>query len=285
MGLVRFRYAAALVCGLVAIVAVVALSNGGSTSQLGAGAIARAAETTSQAGGAQVLITGTVTAPGATVTMSGAGHMNFKAGEGELTFTMGGLPNGSMEMTEVMKAGALYMDSPMFAGKLPGAARWVKLDLASVGQAMGLNPSSMTSFGADPSQYLSYLEAAGGTVSVAGHEAVRGVATTRYTAQVNLLQAMEKQAGADVAKVRESFSKLASELGGGTLPVEVWIDGSGRVRKEALTLGVTAAGQHVGTTMDIEYFDFGSTPSVSAPSGAEVYDLTQQALQGLGAAQ
>ena len=289
----KTSYVIACLGGIAAIALAVVAFGGGGTSSLGVGAVARAAETPSQVAGAQVAIDGSITAPGATMTMTGGGHMNFKAGEGELTLTIGGLPaaaqatlpGGSIEMTELMKGGSLYMDSPLFAGKLPNGARWMKLDLASVGQAMGLNPSSMTSFGANPSQYLSYLKAAGGSMSVAGREAVRGVPTTRYSGQVNLLQAMEKQAGANVTQVREAFAKVQAELGGGTIPVEVWVDGAGMVRKEAITIDVSAAGQSVATKMDIEYFNFGSSSTVTAPAGSEVYDLTQQALQGLSATQ
>jgi hypothetical protein len=164
---------------------------------------------------------------------------------------MSGLPAGgeaalrgnSLEMTELIKAGTLYMDSPLFAEKLPGGARWIKLDLASTAQAMGLDPSAMASFGANPSQYLSYLKAAGASVTLAGHESVRRVPTTRYAGQVNFLQAMEKAAGSNVAKVREIFSKMHAALGSATMPVKVWVDGAGRVRKEALTLTVGGHGR------------------------------------------
>jgi hypothetical protein len=67
--------------------------------------------------------------------------------------------------------------------------------------------------------------------------------------------------------------------------VEVWVDGAGRVRKEALTLTVGGTGDGAAAKMAIEFFKFGVTPSITAPSGSEVYDLTQQALQGLSAAQ
>jgi uncharacterized Zn-binding protein involved in type VI secretion len=119
----KTSYVIACLGGIAAIALAVVAFGGGGTSSLGVGAVARAAETTSQVAGAQVAIDGSITAPGATMTMTGGGHMNFKAGEGELTLTIGGLPaaaqatlpGGSIEMTELMKGGSLYMDSPLFA--------------------------------------------------------------------------------------------------------------------------------------------------------------------------
>lgn len=288
----RFRYAIAALCGLAVAVGAVAILSTGGSSPLNVSAVARAAETTAHSEGAQMLLSGTVTTPGATITMNGHGRMNFKAGEGDFTLTIGGLPaaaqavlqGSSIEMTERMKAGAIYMDSPLFTGKLPGGVRWVKLDLASVTQATGLNPSSMTSLGANPSQYLSFLKAAGASMSAVGHAKIRGVATTHYAGRIDLMQAMEKEAGSS-AKAREALSKMASAMSGAKMPVDVWIDGSGRVRKEEVTISVAAGGQQIGTKIDTEYFDFGSTPTVTVPASSEVYDLTQQSLQGLMAAQ
>jgi hypothetical protein len=281
--------------GTLAVLAVIAAS-GALVSGCGSTAatldpVAQAADATTRAGGAQMAFTGDVTVPGASgpFTITGSGHFNFAANEGELTLTMAGLPASAtaqlggqtLTMTELFKSGTLYMSSPLFAGKLPGGAGWMKLDLARVGQAIGLDPSSLASGGSDPAQYLSYLKAAGVGISVVGHETVRGVQTTHYAGSLDLLKAAEAEPGTNVAQTRAAFSKLATELGGTSVPMQVWVDGQDHVRKVSLTLTIATNGRRAETSIATEYFGFGQTPAVNLPSGGEVFDMTSQALQGL----
>jgi hypothetical protein len=285
--------------GAAAVIAAVALvlASGGSESsnvaKVTPGTFAEAADVTTQAGGAQVAITGTISASelSTPLTLSGTGHVNFDPSETQLTLTLSGLPaaaqaavpGGTLTLSEIYKSATLYMESSLFVGKLPDGARWIKLDLASVSQAMGLDPSSLTSSGANPAQYLSYLKDGGGTATVVGHEAVRGVATTHYHGELNLLKAAEAQPGTDRARARAAFEKLVAETGQSSLPVEVWIDAHGRVRRMALAIDAAGGGHDVQTNIQSEYFDFGATASVNAPAEAEVYDATATALQGLSA--
>jgi hypothetical protein len=285
-------------CAVAVIAGVVLVLAGGwsgssNVVKVAPGTFAEAADVTTQAGGAQVAITGTVSAPDlpTPLTLSGTGHVNFDPSEAQLTFTMSGfpaavqaeIPGGTLTMNELYKSATLYMESSLFAGKLPDGARWIKLDLSSVGEAMGLDPSSLTSSGANPAQYLSYLKDGAGTATVVGHEAVRGVPTTHYEGQLNLLKAAEAQPGTNRAQARAAFQKLATETGQNTLPIEVWLDARDRVRRMSLTIDVAADGHDVQTTMQSEYFDFGATASVSPPAEVEVYDATETALRGLSA--
>lgn len=283
----------------VAILAVVALllagggSGGSNVARVAPGRLAEAADVTTRAGGAQVAIVGTVSAPElpTPLTLSGTGHVNFDPSEAQLTFTMSGfpaaeqaeIPGGTLTMNEIYKSATLYMESSLLAGKLPGGARWMKLDLSSVGEAMGLDPSSLTSSGANPTQYLSYLKDGAGTATVVGREVVRGVPTTHYKSELNLLKAAEAQAGANRAQAHTAFQKLVAETGQSSLPVEVWLDAQGRVRRMSLAIDVAASGHDVQTKMQTEYFDFGASASVNPPAEVEVYDATEAALQGLSA--
>jgi hypothetical protein len=281
---------------IIAVVALVLASGGSGSSNVAkvpSGTFAEAADVTTQAGGAQVAIAGTVSAPdlSTSLTLSGTGHVNFDPSEAQLTFTMSGfpatvqaeIPGGTLTMNEIYKSATLYMESSLFAGKLPDGARWIKLDLASVSEAMGLDPSSLASSGANPAQYLSYLKDGAGTATVVGHEAVRGVPTTHYQSELNLLKAAEAQPGTNRAQARAAFQKLVAETGQSSLPVEVWLDAQDHVRRMSLTIDTAAGGNDVQTKMRSEYFDFGATSSVTPPAEAEVYDATESALQGLGA--
>src|SRR5438876_404094 len=127
------------------------------------------------------------------VAMSGQGFFNYATQEGELTLDMNGLPteaaaslpSGSLHMEEIFKASSEYVGSSLFAGKLPGGARWVKIDLGRVTQALGLNMQQLAGQ-SNPAQFLQYLRATAGTVTPVGSELVRGVPTTHYRATVDL---------------------------------------------------------------------------------------------------
>jgi hypothetical protein len=285
----KARISIVLLAAIAAIAAVLISTSGGGGGALDP--LAQAAETTTHAGGVQMSLKGSVTAPGlpSQLTFSGEGSFNFKAREGALTMTIAGLPasvastlnGGSLQITELFKAASIYVSSPLLSDKLPGGAHWVKLNLARFGQAIGLDPSSLTSGGANPTQYLQYLKAAGGSSSIVGHDAVRGIATTHYAGKIDLLKAAEAQPGVDRSQLRQALQKLVSQMGLRSVPVDVWIDAHGLVRKVSLALSLQAGGQQVKTAIDAEYHDFGPTQSITAPPASEVFDMTQQTLQSL----
>jgi hypothetical protein len=268
----------------------VSISGCGSTSAT-LDPVAKAAETTSRAGGARVSISGSITGlNGATaLTLQGDGSFNFSAHEGSLLLVLGGLPasaqsqlgGSSLEMNELFKSGSLYIGSPLFDGKLPGGARWLRLDLARLGQAIGLDPSSLTSGSADPAATLKYLSAGGGTASVVGREAVRGVPTTHYAGRLDLLKAAEAAPGGASASARAAFKKLIAQTGAGSVPIDTWVDGHHLVRRISMSFDMHANGQELQMKLQLEFHDFGSTPSVRAPASSEVFDVTSDALRFL----
>jgi hypothetical protein len=286
----RIRSAVGIVAALGVLATIIAVLLGSSPAGRTLDPVAKAADATTHAGGAQMSMTGSISLAGAgPITFSGGGDFNFSAGEGRVALTMTGLPASaeaalhgeSLTMTELFKAGSLYIASPLFADKLPGGAHWMKLDIARVGQALGLDPSSLMSGGVNPADYLNYLRGAGSAVSVVGHDTVRGVRTTHYATTVDLVKAAESQPGANRAQVRAALQKVLAEMGTSTVPVDVWIDRHDLVRRIEMAMGVGAGGQRAQTSFRAEYFNFGATTSVNAPSGGEVFDITQQSLAHL----
>jgi hypothetical protein len=247
---------------------------------------------TAKSGGADVALNGNVQAAGATIKLAGNGSFNFPGHEGKFAVTISGLPTAALEQLhasslqfdELFKSSSVYVGSPLFAGKLPGGAKWVKLDLAKAGAALGLSPSSLTSGGADPTEYLRELRSAGADVKVVGHEQVRGAETTHYSAVVNLAKAIEAQSGSGSKAAHEALQKLTATLGKTELPVDAWVDDKGLLRKVQVKLDASDSGQSVAADVIAEYFNFGSTPTVTAPAPSEVFDATGAAAAGLSAA-
>jgi len=61
----------------------------------------------------------------------------------------------------------------------------------------------------------------------------------------------------------------------------VWVDGKGLVRRIAISIAITAAGNGGQVALQIDFLSFNASPPVSAPPSSQVYDLTGAALQGL----
>jgi hypothetical protein len=260
-------------------------AGGGSSAAPVPGTIVQAADRTAAAKGAHVALSGSVSGQGLSVPLSGSGEFSFGAGnEGSLTLTISGLPasaqaalhGSSLQLDEIAKGGAIYIGSPVLDGHLPGGARWLKVNISQIDRSIGVDPSSLGNTGANPAAMLQDLRAAGGTVRLVGHDTIRGVSATHYAASVDLVKAVEATGGARSASQRKLLQELIARAGLRRLPIDVWV-GGGLVRRVALhiaTHGITAA-------LEVEYFDFGPVPPVSAPSPGEVFEVNSQALQGL----
>jgi hypothetical protein len=266
-------------------------SSGGSTSSATvAGPLASAAYATSRAGGAHMALSARIESgalPSA-VTLTGGGFFNYSAREGSLAMTIAGLPanpviGSSAGIEELFKGTDVYVGSSLFAGKLPGGARWMKLDLARVGAAAGIDPARLLGGQSNPAQFLEYLKAGGGSVQVVGHEAVRGVPTTRYHGTIDLRKAAAVLTEhAPSSALRKAFEAQVAKIGLTSMPVDVWVDSRHLVRRLQLSLDIPAGGQHASMNMTIELFNFGGTPSVTPPSASETFDASTT-LGGLSA--
>jgi hypothetical protein len=252
--------------------------------------VAQAAQDTTHVGGAHMSFSGSVQVGGlvSPITLTGSGYFNFARREGSFSFAMSGLPasaqgalgGGSLQIVELFKQGTLYMGSPLLAG-VSGGRRWVSLDIARVGHAIGLDPTSLTSGGANPADYLRYLDAAGARTAAVGHGDVRGVPTTHYSGTLDLVRAADALPGSDRAQARAAIEQLVAQTGQRAMPIEVWVDAHRLVRRISLSLSFSNGGRQASTTIRADYYDFGPTPAVNAPPSSEVLDITGQALTHL----
>jgi hypothetical protein len=289
----RVPVAIRLLWGALAAIAVAlcATSCGGTSATLDP--VAQAAGATSHLGGAHITVNaqvqgGPLTQP---LAISGGGFYNYNSREGTLSIDLSGLPasasaalgSGPLRIEELFKDSTIYVGSPLFSGKLPGGARWMKLDLGRFAQAMGFNLQQLTGGQANPAQFLDYLRATGGTVTSVGRDRVRGVPTTRYRGTIDLHKVADVLPGANHDQARAAIDKIIVQTGMSSIPVEVWIDDHHLVRRMSLGFSLTSSAQTFSVHMTIELFGFGPTPSVTAPASGEVFDATHTALSGLAA--
>jgi hypothetical protein len=137
----------------------------------------------------------------------------------------------------------------------PQGKRWARYEASKA--APGAR--SFDQFFQSPRQQVEMLTALRPDVTEAGHERVRGADTTRYQAKVDL---------------RGAYESMRAKLKRDTLPVVVWIDRDGRVRRLLFSFRAETGQTAATTTMTLELHGFGAAVSVRPPSADEVADLT-----------
>jgi hypothetical protein len=101
-----------------------------------------------------------------------------------------------------------------------------------------------------------------------GSEPVGGVDTTHYSVSANLDRAAEHASGA----TRDAVQGVISQSGVKTLPLDVWVDGNGYIRKVSYD---EHAGRRQAAKVTMELHDFGSPVEITAPPSDSVVDLTR----------
>jgi hypothetical protein len=246
--------------------------------------VANAATKTSALKSFRVHTTTTFKLGGRDLTFKGDGAFASKARRGRLSLDMSALnqivgaegsPYNLGYALFILNGNTVYMRIPILKQLNPSLKPWLKLDVGQGGRTQQLDFGSFLQFsqGGDPTQALEYLRAAG-KVKKEGGADVRGVATTHYKVSVDLRKVADKAAASRRDELRKNVNRLIALTGSSTIPIEVWIDKQGYVRKEMYTEKVKLQGQKAAVEASVEMFDFGTPVVAPVPSAAEVTDLT-----------
>nr|CAI78034.1 putative lipoprotein [Streptomyces ambofaciens ATCC 23877]CAI78308.1 putative lipoprotein [Streptomyces ambofaciens ATCC 23877]CAJ87813.1 putative lipoprotein [Streptomyces ambofaciens ATCC 23877]CAJ89091.1 putative lipoprotein [Streptomyces ambofaciens ATCC 23877] len=222
---------------------------------------------TAEAETAKMTINMKLSAPQESITTDGKGALDFQEGDSVMTVTAQGK---SIEQRVVDQV--LYQKVP--GQKAPGGKTWMKIDLKKAAQALGVNAGQI----GDPAQSAAYAKAiTDQDVTKVGQEKIDGVDTTHYKVSV------------DVAEL-PGGDQLRRQVGP-TLPMQVWLDGDGRLRRQQLDMSVkgapsagakaenSAAPQQIKMTMVMNYSDFGTEVEAQAPPAGQVADMTNEVMK------
>jgi hypothetical protein len=226
--------------------------------------LARAAYVTSQAPGFRFQMNVSAKFGEHDLQLTGEGAMDERSLEGSVSMSVEG-----QKLTELIKNPYAYIQLPSGAAAVGEGKPWVRANLNAYTQALGA-PSPFQGDTSRPAQTLGVLDASGDVTKVGGED-VRGVATTHYHAQVDTAHLASSASPADASRYAEVLEKLT---GSDSLPVDVWIDAQGRVRRFSLALQAHTPGGPLDETVSMELFDFGPQPAITVPSEAEVTDIT-----------
>lgn len=221
-----------------------------------------------------------ITADGQTDSATGRSRVVLDMGD-MLSMFSGG--DGTVEM--VLDGDDAYVRSDLYNQLTGSDSEWFRAP------ADALESGDLTnSPQSDPSQYLAFLEQAGGEITEVGNEEIRGVQTRHLRTDIDLARLTE-QAGVDSGEVEEFRSSL-EELGlpegfTMTLPTDVWVDEQGLVRRfrmvfdfaSLVSSGGEASGDdlmgmdEVTMTIEFEMWGFGEPVDIEVPSPDQVSEL------------
>jgi hypothetical protein len=212
--------------------------------------------------------------------LSGAGgadlvhqSSSFTLNLGPLASLLGGATGGAKIPTSVpvvVTGGIAYVHAPTVASQLQAGAEWIKFTPGAIPSSVSglVNPKAMA--GLTPQKVI-----AATSVHRVGKASVRGTSTTHYTVTVA------------AAKV-PGLSKSAKSIGISTVKAQVYVDGSGYVRRVStsvanIKLQQGAAGATVSLQVDL--FSFGAPVTVTKPPASKTVSgdaLAKQLLGGAG---
>lgn len=264
-----------VVVGLSALVAalVVLATQQGGDGDGSLNAITAAAERTQEEPGGRTAMRAVFSSPGESFKMRGDGVFDAEERtQATMTFRRPG-SDELIEMQMISSETTMFMSSDLF-GPLPGGAKWMGIDLSSLGGSEAPLPTDSDAMGE-----LALLETVADDVRKLGREHVRGVSTTRYRGVIDVSERAEQ--------LREEGAKeFASEMEAGRpLRVDAWIDADGLVRSmRYVKVEREEEGEKAMTmSMRMDFFDFGIEPEIELPDPSEVFDATGVAEEEVGA--
>lgn len=232
-------------------------------------AVVLAAAKTNDAGSYKVDMTSSSEIAGQALELSGTGAFDGEGKRGQMSMTTS-VAGQELDMEMVFAFPIVYVHLPPELGLLSAGKTWAKMDIEKLGQQEGFNVGQLMQAGAsDPSQGLDFLRGVS-DVEAVGDEDVRGVATTHYTGVVDL-----HDRGAEDPDLKTELDKFLDQSGTSRIPVEIWIDDDGFVRRMQQTLESNGSGFQVSSTMTTEFYDFGTDVTVEEPPADEVADFSE----------
>lgn len=180
------------------------------------------------------------------------------------------LPPGLGEPARVVIADqTIYLRIPLL-DELTGTSGWLAASRAELAAPRSSAPGGGRGV-YDPFALLDLLRGVTDDVESEGHDEVRGVPTTRYSASVHLDDALALVPDDRRDALQAQLDRL--DVAAGALAVKVWVGDDGLVRRLAMAIPGPAAtdeDDEVTVTITIELFDYGQPVSIAVPPPDEV---------------
>ena len=258
----------ALAASLLASLTLAACSGGDSVAL---DPVAQAADRTNATGSSRIVMEMSVGMGNQKFFVNAEGAMDYKRRRGWLLMDMSqlaALTPGAPEIPRlnmVFENTTVWMRVPPTLAASTGGKQWLRMSLGSTSNAFGGMQQP------DPSQMLDALRGISGSVTKVGKTQVRGAQTTHYTADVSLDKALA-QAPPEQRKAAMATLKMFDGLE--KVPVDLYIDDAGRVRRMEMEYDLKSAGMTFESEVRMELFDFGTRVAFKRPPASQVADFS-----------
>ncbi|MFI0814402.1 hypothetical protein ACH4TX_08285 [Streptomyces sp. NPDC021098] len=241
---------------------------GGSSSSAASGgaggtaAVRTAYAKTAEEETARMTLRTETSAAGKSAVADGKGVIDLEDGDSAMSIRAGGQKVEQRVVDQVV-----YQKLPAKQrAQVPGDKPWIKIDLKKAAAEQNSGSSNQIN---DPAQSASFAKGiTDRNTEKVGTATVDGAKTTRYRVSV------------DVDKLSDSAA-LKRQVGP-TVPMDVWLDDQGRIRRQQITMNIKPTDQPKGTAVPekmtvrtlIEFSDFGTEVDAKAPPAGQTTDMT-----------
>ena len=177
---------------------------------------------------------------------------------------------------EAIRDGATsYVRFPVLDEQLPSGKSWIR-----AGESTTIDGFDLAQFEQfttnDPRTVLESLRAISGDVETVGTEELRGTGTTHYRATLDLRDYEKLAPDAKRDELRSLVEQMAGQAGVGEIPVDVWLDEQGLVRKLAMVFTVTQpeTSESSDASLTFELWDYGEDVAIEPPPASDVVDAS-----------
>lgn len=273
----RKRLVTSMVALIVLAIAgsVIAVMSGGKSAEA---AVIDSVNSTMADRTAHITMNMSVHTPAGTVTGTGTGGIDFSGNAMQMQITAG-TADQQVTVQAVYLGGLIYENVPGIDQVVPGKS-WVSIDLSSLGASTGQSTASLGTTD-NPAAMLRLLTQQGNTVVPLGSSSIDGTSVQGYSVTLNSAAIKNQIAN---AKLPSWMTAALSHVDIGDTTVDVYVDGSGLLRRTTISLTETV-GSSGKTTVDesLDFSDYGSPVTVSAPPSDQVVTF-QQFLEAAAAA-
>jgi hypothetical protein len=210
------------------------------------------------------------------VTGVGSGAFDTRGHSGSMSMAMKVVTEvgstESIQLNEILDGANIYMHLPASLDSTLGVVgkKWIEINVDKASGIPGLSSLTSSSAAEDPGEMLQYLKAASGGVTNLGHQAINGIETTGYKANIQLSKVPDAVPPSERAAAQAAMNKIAQEAHVSSIPMTVWIDQHQLVRRMALALTATADGQAINEQITISIPEYGPQSPPAIPSAGQV---------------
>jgi len=169
-----------------------------------------------------------------------------------------------------------YVRFPALDEQLPNGKSWIRTD-SRTAAGQGFDVSQFDQLASnDPRELLDFLQGVSGEIETVGSEVLRGVKTTHYRATIDPLEYAKLAPAEKQQELQSLVEQMAGQSGLGEIPVDVWLDESGLVRKLTMAFSATQPGtsEQSNVSMTFELYDYGEAVDIALPPQSEVVDAS-----------